>query len=54
MYINDRGRAKVELAVARGKKEYDKRESIREKDQRRDSDRVLVGRSGIRDKKGQG
>ena len=28
MYINDSGRAKVELAVARGKKEYDKRHDI--------------------------
>ena len=32
MYINDRGRAKVELAVARGKKEYDKRHDIATRD----------------------
>ena len=32
MYINDRGRAKVELAVARGKKEYDKRHDIAKRD----------------------
>lgn len=37
MYINDRGRAKVELAVARGKKEYDKRHDIA----RRDADRRM-------------
>ena len=36
IYINDRGRAKVELAVARGKKQYDKRHDIakREADRR--------------------
>ncbi len=54
LFIADNGYAKLNIALARGKKEYDKRESIREKDQRRDSDRVLVGRSGIRVKKGQG
>ena len=32
MYISDRGKAKVELAVARGKKEYDKRHDIAKKD----------------------
>ena len=32
IYINDRGRAKVELAVARGKKEYDKRHDIAKRD----------------------
>ncbi len=32
MYINDSGRAKVELAVARGKKEYDKRHDIAKRD----------------------
>ena len=37
MYINDRGRAKVELAVARGKKEYDKRHDIA----KRDADRLM-------------
>ncbi len=36
IYINDRGRAKVELAVARGEKQYDKRHDIakREADRR--------------------
>ena len=32
MYINDKGRAKIELAVARGKKEYDKRHDIAKRD----------------------
>ena len=41
MYINDRGRAKVELAVARGKKNYDKRESIAKKDAQRSIERSM-------------
>jgi SsrA-binding protein len=32
IYINERGLAKVEIAVARGKKDYDKRESIAKRD----------------------
>ena len=32
IYINDRGRAKLELAVARGKKDYDKRNTIAKRD----------------------
>ena len=32
LYINERGLAKLEIAVARGKKNYDKRESIAKKD----------------------
>ena len=37
VYINERGRAKMEIAVARGKKLYDKREDIA----KRDSDRRI-------------
>ena len=36
MYINEDGRAKMELAVARGKKLYDKRADLAKKDQRRE------------------
>ncbi|MBC6678640.1 SsrA-binding protein SmpB [Zhenpiania hominis] len=32
MYINEKGRAKLELAVARGKKDYDKRNTIAKRD----------------------
>lgn len=32
LYINDKGKAKLELAVARGKKEHDKRDSIAKRD----------------------
>ncbi|WP_019548964.1 SsrA-binding protein SmpB [Streptomyces sulphureus] len=36
-----KGRAKVEIALARGKKEYDKRQALREKQDRRDADRAI-------------
>jgi SsrA-binding protein len=35
------GRAKVELALARGKKQHDKRESIKEREMRREIDRAM-------------
>ncbi len=35
VYINDRGLVKVKLGLARGKKKYDKRESIKARDLRR-------------------
>ena len=41
MYINDRGRCKVELAVARGKKNYDKREDIARRDSKRRMDQAM-------------
>ena len=44
MYINEEGRAKVEIGVARGKKNYDKRESIAKKDAQRDIDRKMKER----------
>lgn len=39
MFINDQGFCKLDIALAKGKKLYDKRESIKEKDQRRDAER---------------
>lgn len=39
LYINDSGLAKLEIALARGKKLYDKRDSIKQKDVQRDIDR---------------
>ncbi|MBO7259545.1 MAG: SsrA-binding protein, partial [Paludibacteraceae bacterium] len=39
--INEKGLAKLEIGVARGKKNYDKRQSLREKDDKRDMDRVM-------------
>jgi SsrA-binding protein len=41
VYFNERGIAKVELGVAKGKKLYDKREAIAERESRRDVDRAL-------------
>ena len=40
LFINDKGRAKIEIALAKGKKLFDKRESIKEKDQKRDVERI--------------
>ena len=36
LFINEKGKAKLQIALAKGKKIYDKRESIRKKDQKRD------------------
>ena len=44
VYFNSRGRAKVELALAKGKKEHDKRESIKERDWKRDKQRLMKER----------
>jgi SsrA-binding protein len=40
LFITDNGYAKLNIALARGKREYDKRETIKEKDMRRESDRM--------------
>ncbi|WP_328464616.1 SsrA-binding protein SmpB [Streptomyces sp. NBC_00448] len=40
LYFKD-GRVKVEIALARGKKEYDKRQTLREKQDRRETDRAV-------------
>jgi SsrA-binding protein len=39
LFIAENGFAKLVIALARGKKEYDKRQSIKEKDQRREFER---------------
>ena len=41
IYFNDRGLAKIELALARGKRQYDKRQTIAERQQKRDVDRSM-------------
>ena len=41
IFINDKGLAKIEIAVAKGKKTYDKREDLKEKDTKRDIERAL-------------
>jgi SsrA-binding protein len=41
IYFNGRGRAKVELGLAKGKKQYDKRATIKERDWNREKQRLL-------------
>ena len=44
IYFNSRGRAKVELALARGKKVHDKRDTVKERDWKREQARLLRSR----------
>jgi SsrA-binding protein len=41
LFISEKGLAKVVIAVAKGKKVYDKRQSLKEKDDRREMDRMF-------------
>jgi SsrA-binding protein len=45
IYFNNRGRAKLELGVARGKRKADKREAEKERDWQRDKGRILRERN---------
>ncbi len=40
LFINEKGLAKLEIALSRGKKEYDKRETMKERDTKRDLNRI--------------
>lgn len=40
LFINDKGLAKLVIGLAKGKKQYDKRASLKEKDQKREMDAV--------------
>lgn len=40
LFTNEKGLAKLEIALARGKKTYDKRESLKAQDSKRDLDRI--------------
>ena len=42
LYINDKGRAKVELGLAKGKQLHDRRRDIADRDSRRDMERELA------------
>ncbi len=44
LYINGKGLAKMKIALAQGKKTYDKRHSLKEKDLKREMDRAMKGR----------
>ena len=41
LFFNDKGRAKLEVGLGRGRKNYDKRETIKERDWNRDKQRIL-------------
>ena len=41
LFINDKGLAKLNIAIGKGKKEYDKRHSLREQEDKRDMDRMF-------------
>ena len=43
------GNAKVEIAIAKGKKEYDKRQTLRERQDKRESDRAMSARRHLGD-----
>ena len=43
LYINEKGLAKIDIALARGKHYYDKRESLKTKDSKRDIEKQLKG-----------
>jgi SsrA-binding protein len=40
-FISENGHAKLEIGIAKGKKAFDKRESIKKKDNAREDDRYL-------------
>lgn len=40
LFVDENGRAKLEIGLCRGKKTYDKRESLKEQDTKRDIDRI--------------
>lgn len=42
LFLNDRGLAKLEIALARGKKQHDKRDTIRDRDAKRELDRMKL------------
>ena len=41
VFIDGNGRAKVDIALCKGKKEYDKRQTLKEKEDRREMDRAM-------------
>ena len=41
VFIDDKGMAKMDIALARGKKEFDKRQTLKEKEDRREMDRAI-------------
>jgi SsrA-binding protein len=48
LYFSD-GRAKVEIAVAKGKREFEKRQTIREREDKREAERAMRSRNRLGD-----
>jgi len=48
LYFSD-GRAKVEIAVAKGKREYEKRQTIREREDKREAERAMRSKNRLGD-----
>lgn len=46
LYFNSRGLAKIKLALAMGKKQYEKRDSIKQRDWQRDKARIMRNKNG--------
>lgn len=46
LYFKD-GRAKVEIALAKGKREFDKRQTLRERQDRREAERAIAARKHL-------
>ncbi|MDJ1369943.1 SsrA-binding protein SmpB [Gulosibacter molinativorax] len=46
LYFSD-GRAKLEIGVAKGKREYDKRQALRERQDKREADRAIAARKYV-------
>jgi SsrA-binding protein len=44
LFINEKGKAKVDIGLARGKKQFDKRQDIKQKDSKRELDRLNKNR----------
>lgn len=47
LYLNDKNIAKLKIGIAKGKKLYDKRQDMKEKDWKRDKDRLIKESSRI-------
>ncbi len=43
VFIDEHGRAKMDIALCKGKKQYDKRQTLKEKEDRREMDRAMKG-----------
>ena len=46
LYFNDRGLAKVKIGLATGKKEYEKRDTIKKRDWQKDKARIMRAKNG--------